>query len=52
MKFGVVLGGTDAAVFYGDWQGCVADRKEEALLPCELNRPILCGQYKKEACKG
>ena len=25
---------------------------EKEKLTLELNRPILCGQYKKEACKG
>ena len=27
-------------------------KKEKAYLTASLNRPILCGQYKKEACKG
>ena len=26
--------------------------KEDAPEPFKMNRPILCGQYKKEACKG
>ena len=33
------------------FSGKVWDKKN-GLPPCVMNRPILCGQYKKEACKG
>ena len=38
-----------------DWAGTTSSRPNKKELPGSsgcVNRPILCGQYKKEACKG
>ena len=41
---------TDAP--FGVLQLVIVQVKQQASVVVKLNRPILCGQYKKEACKG